>query len=254
MRLFTRPRAPFVARFYNLRVGRRQARAALEIDALLTDQPEVLGLVEAIGYNLPEIPGYVLVRDTSTLSRENVAAYVREDIYHPRFTRWHDLATAWLRTERPGIHEPRSFLDLRAGDTQVVVYHAPPPGIRDPETRERITVAAQQEGIDAIVHVMAPWTRERWHLWRLAERMKARGRSRILLADMNRDPDAGGPGALMLAEQIDGQVIGNTIDLSVGRHVDVVDFRNLHEVDGVDLLSDHRRALHVDLLVKVPLR
>lgn len=97
--------------FYNVRVGRRELVVRRELYAMLR-QPRTLAvfLVEASGYDLPRAPRFELVRDRSTRSRSNIAAYVRRG--HLRSAEWVDLRKTWRRTEHAGQHDPRSLLVL----------------------------------------------------------------------------------------------------------------------------------------------
>lgn len=218
--------------FYNLRVGRDLDQVRREIRALLVAEPLVLGLCEGVGYDLVEVPGYDLVRDRSTASRANIAAYVRRGKL--RNERWHDMHETWHRTEHPGVHEARSWLELRVGKTQVIVGHQPPKFTSNTEK-------AQAEGIAFLTGRMAPWTRANWT--KKGNKERALGRPRVVLMDANRRPNEGGPGPTQLARQIDGQVVGTSIDLAVVRGGKVSRVRYVKQPAGVLLRSDHPDAL-----------
>lgn len=221
-----------VAKFYNLRVGRPQVQVAREVSALLRYRPTVLGLCEATGYDLPRLDGYRLTRDTSSRSRANIAAYVAVDL--ARSEVWHDLNQTWSRTEGPGTHEARSWLEVRVGGCQFLIGHQPPKGTNN-------TLTAQAEGIALCDGRMAPWHRSDWPDRTNAEKVSARACPRVALADWNRFPQEKGPGPQSLAEQVKGWVAGRFIDGAVARGNDLR-LRDAEYQDtcaGVPLRSDH---------------
>lgn len=220
--------------FYNLRVGRSHVQVEVELRAIASLQPAVIGLCEAIGYDLPTIKGYQLVRDRSTVSRSNIAAYVRDDLKVSR-VRWRDLKETWHRTEHPGQHEPRSFLVLRVAGVQVIVHHQPPKGTNN-------VLLSQQEGVDAVARAMTPWKISK--LWK-----RSGHRPRVLIMDANRRAGEGGPGPSMLAERVEGWVVGSQIDCAVVRQAEVFNIRYVSSAAGVRLLSDHRHAFRFTLRV-----
>lgn len=217
---------------------------AREIRALLSLRPEVLGLAETIGYHLPAVPGYVLLRDTSRPGRSNVAAYVRADLYVEGSERWHDLTTEWKRWDHPGMHPARSALEFRIGHgVQVVVYHAPPLGIRDAHGAP-IAASAQREGLNLLTRRLAPERREGFSLRAARARLRALAAPRIVLQDANRDPSAPAtvPGPAALAAAIGGRVVGDKIDNAVVRRALVVFASYPRRVAGVLLRTDHGHA------------
>ncbi len=106
-------------------------------------RPDFIDVIEALGNDLPEIRGYVLIRDLSTLSRANIAAYVRDDLPLSH-VRWHDMEHGWPRIEGPArdargnlrIHEPRSFLTYRIARLRRGVAHDPDPRAKGGARRE----------------------------------------------------------------------------------------------------------------------
>jgi hypothetical protein len=223
--------------FYNLRVGRAQSRIRLEIRALLSWKPLVLGLCEAIGYDLENLPGYSQVRDRSTKSRANVAVYVREG--HLESVKWHDMHETWHRTEGPGEHEARAWAELRVDTDQVLVGHQPPKGTNN-------TFDAQMEGINFLTARMAPWTRQDWPDRNADSKVRAKERQRIVLADFNRRAGEPGPGPTLLANRIRGAITGARIDASVDRALDVTSHQYVNRVGNVILRSDHKAALIIN--------
>lgn len=219
--------------FYNLQVGRDRDQVARELRALLTDRPVLLGVCEATGYLLPRFRGYTLLRDTSRPSRANVAAWVREDLY--RHHRWHDLTETWTRTEHPGTHEPRSWLEVSTGrgavGMQTLVGHQPPKGTDN-------TQAAQAEGIALLERRMTPWRNPGW----TGNSSLARLRTRLVLMDANRRTGEPGPGPDTLAAAIGGRVVGQGIDCAVVRNGNPGAARYVRAAAGVTLGSDHERA------------
>lgn len=231
-----------VAKFYNVQVARDPAQVAKELNALLASGPEVLGLCETTGYKLPAVKGYKLFRDTSTRSRANVAAYVRATV-KTSSAHWHDCAETWDRTEHPGTHEPRSWLEFRLDGCQVMVGHQPPKGTSN-------THAAQAEGIDLGTARMAPWTGTRWDRKPPEEKTTAKARPRLSLADWNRRPTEAGPGPGQLARRIQGWTMGAKIDGAVARgDATPLGTKYVDCPQGVPLKSDHRDALVVRLSV-----
>jgi hypothetical protein len=221
--------------FYNLGPGRSSIRISQELRGMASMRPRVIGLVEAIGYPLPDLPDYRRVRDTTRPSRANVAAYVRRDLT-VKSVKWHDLSQTWPRTEMPGTHPPRSILELRVNGSQVIVYHAPP------QTKHPDSFKGQQEGIAALTRLMAPgvgaWSKKR---------------PRVALMDANRRPGEPGPGPDKLAAAIDGTTRGTRIDCAVTRKqpVDRVLYRR--HVPGAELGSDHKwGALQIVLPEETP--
>lgn len=220
--------------FYNLRVGRSNLQVMRELNALARTNPDVIGVCEGVGYALIAIPGYTLVRDRSTASRANVAAYVRSDLRLRRIS-WIDLAETWGRTQHRGQHPPRSYLSMFVDGVHVIVAHQPPKGTDN-------TRAAQQEGIDALVKAMAPWVGARRKFWPIARR-----RTRIVIFDANRTLAEDGPGPAELARRIGGHGISDRIDTAVFRNGVVTNIEYPQSVAGIALRSDHRHALRFRL-------
>jgi len=219
--------------FYNLRVGRSGAQVEKELRAMLSEwRPAILGLCEATGYALPGIKDYVLLRDTSSKSRANIAAYVKASLSGPDKIKWHDCQETWSRTEHPGTHEPRSWLEFRAGALQALIGHQPPKGTDN-------TKAAQKEGIDLCVRRMAPWTRSDWEERSQADKNAAKAQARISLADWNRRPGEDGPGPTQLAGRIGGFTIGAKIDGGVARSAKLVSVSYPQSAGSCRLCSDH---------------
>lgn len=225
-----------LVKFYNLQVSRDPAQVDREIQALLDSGPEVLGLCEATGYDLPDRGGYAKIRDRSNKSRANVAAYVNKALLGK--VTWHDLHETWTRTQHPGTHEPRSWIEARVGGVQLLIGHQPPKGTDN-------TKAAQQEGIDLLVARMAPWKQDDWSDRSEQDKADAKACPRISVADMNRGPNEDGPGPKALRNQIDGWTAGQQIDSATCRGGDCwlksVDY--VSDPQGVKLKSDHGDAL-----------
>lgn len=215
--------------FYNLRVGRSEGQVATEVRHLArTLRPRVLGLCEAVGYALPRLEDYHLVRDASRASRANVAAYVRRDST-VQWSRWRDLHETWSRTETTGTHPPRSILELRLDHLHVLVHHQPPQGTDN-------TLAAQNEGVDALTDAMTPWRDPKAADWSPKRTARAMDLPRVVLWDSNRRPGERGPGPDRLARQVRGQVFGHHIDNAVTRNLNL---RARYTTLGGDLRSDH---------------
>lgn len=200
-------------------------QVAAEIRAILSTGPAVLGLNEAVGHALPHVRGYQQVRDRTTESRANIAAYVRRDVPLTN-VRWHDLEETWSRTQHDGQHPPRSFVSFHAGGCKVAVAHQAPKGTDN-------TIAAQTEGITVLAEVLDT---------------KTVGRPALVLMDANRRRRETGPGPAVLARRLGGRVVGDRIDCAVvAGDVRVVEHRYVRRirVDGrtVRLRSDHPHAL-----------
>ena len=225
--------------FYNLDNYRSDAQVARELRAMARDRPHTIEVCEVIGNTLPDLPGYRLLRDRSTKSRENIAAYVREDL-PVGGPWWIDLTEDWGRTSGPGRHEPRSYLVFRLGRMQRITGHQPPRYTDN-------TIMAQQEGVDAVVRAMAPWTRKGWaerETW--VQRRIQRLRPRMLCWDGNRRTGEAGPGPDSVARRIGGEVhLGRRIDHAITRNVDVQSAHVVSTVDGIILESDHHHALRI---------
>lgn len=200
--------------------GRQVAR---ELAALAKAGPALIGVAEAIGYRLPRLDGYVLVRDTSRPGRANVALYVRRDQLLRRI-RWHDQHQTWSRTQHPGQHPARSILECRVNHCLVVVDHQPPKGTDN-------VLASQQESLNTVVRIAnRPWNRRR---------------PCLVLTDANRTASEPRslPGPAQLAHRIDGQVHGDRIDCLITRRLHVDALAYVHRAAGVLLKSDHHHAL-----------
>lgn len=226
--------------FYNLRVGRSVVQVRQELNAILDTKPAFLGMCEAVGYSLPRIDGYRLIRDRSTPSRANIAAYVkRGGLSH---VHWYDMDEKWPRTEHPGMHEPRSWLEFRYHGIQVLVGHQPPKFTKN-------TIPAQKEGIDFLTDRMAPWTHKEWKRRTEASKARSKARPRVVIMDANRGPREEGPGPKKLAQNIDGKIVGTRIDLGVYREARVANVGYPTHAGREPLLTDHKHGFSFDLIV-----
>lgn len=217
---------------------RGSTQLARELTAMVDDKPIVLALCETIFYALPQLPGYRRFRDTSTPGRNNIAAYVRNDHPVTRET-WFDMQQTWLRTEGPGRHPARAWLELRFDGMQALFGHQPP---KLPPRSGGIeaTLRCQQEGIDFLTERCAPWTRDGWSSRSASQQRRARVKPRLVIADWNRGPNEEGPGQKMLAERLgNGLVSGTHIDSMVSRSVPVISTRYDNTFEGVHLGTDH---------------
>lgn len=216
-------RVPFG--FYNLAPAgdpdRGSAFVARESEAIVNNRPrnplrrrpKVFGVVEAIGRRLPDLERYTLIRDTSTLSRANVALYVRKGL-KVGSVRWIDHQRDWKRPLHPGMHEPRSTLVVTVEQWSIVVAHAPQVG--DPMK------AARAEWLDIEAHLLAAANRS-WPV--------------LLLSDSNALWDE-------LRDRVAGTVMeGTPIESAHARHAVLRRVRVKPSVGGVPMLSDHKRCL-----------
>lgn len=209
--------------------GRGPGQVRLELSAIANNhrpdpdrpRPKVTGLLESIGYRLPRIHHYhPPIRSTRTKSRANVALYVlaRLELGH---LSWVDLDKTWPRTERRGVHEPRSILVQEVEDWRVIVAHAPQgPGRRLPRATNDALVEAREEWLDAMVDLM-------------------RGETPVIALT---DPNGLGDD---LVRRLGGSVVagGTAIEAVHGRGITLEHAHTPGSVNGVAMLSDHRRVL-----------
>lgn len=221
--------------FYNLRVSRPQLRVREEIHALLLSDPEILAGCEAVGYLLPEIPGYRLLRNRRTASHSNVFAYVSDEIPVTK-VRWQVLRKTWRRTQHAGQHEPRVILKFRAGGVRFAVTHAP-------QVDGANTMPARDEILSALALLACPWRRPLWNLLPAAVRDTEKLRPSVVLWD----PNALGKS---LATLVGGRDVGTAIEGAVSRGQVVASKGELiTHASGVELRSDHRHAFRFELWV-----
>lgn len=232
--------------FYNLRVGRNGAQVARELRAMASTKPLTIELVEALGYDLPKLDGYKLLRDTSTRGRANVAAYARDD-YPVKGPWWIQCHETWDRPKGPGRHWPREHMVYTFGRMQRIVGHVPPRYGNDN------AYASQRESIVKIADRMAPWRNNEGH-WRQTSRtgrLYNRLRPRAATCDFNRTKgEINGPS--MLAHLIGGKAHGERIDATVVRNVRVQSIRAVSSVKRVALRSDHGHAMRIAWTVRAP--
>lgn len=231
-------------RFYNLD-NYRGRETVDEIRALLEDRPLLLGVCEVHGNELPRLTGYTLVRDRSTRSRANIAAYVRHDVPLEGID-WLDLHGTWPRTNpgAAGIHEARSYLLLTLGRVPVVIWHQPPKNAHE-------SWRLQWEGVNAVVRVVAPWRVKAWRQDRTRVRRRlTKLRPWLVLGDGNRRKGETGPGPDALADMAGGEVYGPWVDqLTAGGQVKVTDARKFGRIDGEPLDSDHKGAVSYQVAI-----
>jgi len=231
--------------FYNLDNNRDPAQVTNELRGILTGwRPAVLGVCEA-SYDLPGVDGWRLPgRDRSRPGRENVAAYVKNNL-EVTDVKWHDCHETWTRTNpgASGQHPPRSILEFRAGRLHVWIAHQPPKWTDN-------TQNAQMEGIDKLEARMAPWTREDWSERTQNEQDEAYEQARVVLWDANRNRNEQGPGPGMLQQRIAGWTAGGRIDCATWRGGDCKGADSIAyptTADGVPLKSDHGSAFRFTL-------
>lgn len=197
--------------------GAAQLRAELAAQAnnLRPDpnrkRPKGIGLCEAIGYTLPTLDRYgPPIRDRSRPGRANLALYVGAwlDVDHE----WHDLDETWPRTEHPGTHPPRSILVAQVEDWRTIVGHAPPIAPHSGDARE--------EWLDAMVRLM-------------------RTPGPVLALT---DPNGLGPA---LVRRLGPETVagGTHVEAVHGRRVILDNAQAVESLNGVPMLTDHRRAL-----------
>ena len=221
-----------IVKFYNCAPagdpGRRE-QLPKELRALAKSGPRVIGLAEAIGYALPKLDGYTLIRDTTEPSRSNIATYVEKGLPLDLVT-WHDLSQTWSRTEHDGLHPARSWLEFHLDGDQFIVGHQPPKFTDN-------VLPSQREGVNLVVDLMAPWIAH--------GNGRGKDRRRMALADWNRSKYEVGPGPGEIARRIGGEVHGTHIDAAVTRNWDVHEAVYVETIRGTTLRSDHPSALVV---------
>lgn len=231
--------------FYNVDNGRDPGQVAKEVRALLDPRPAILGLCET-DMDLPGVEDYRLLRDRSRPGRQNIAAYVKDNL-EVSDLKWLDLTETWSRTnpQASGQHWPRSILEFRAGRLMVWVAHAPPKGTDN-------VAASQREHADKLVARMAPWTRDDWADRTSADKAAAKDQARVILWDANRKPGEGDHGPDSVGRSCDASHAGKKIDLSTYRGGEVKGMARAEyfsSIGGVPLKSDHGHAFRFDLLL-----
>lgn len=236
----------FVIAFYNLDNNRPVDQTNKEILAFLKEggpRPAVFGLCETGNTTLPDHADYRKIRDTTREGRDNIMAYVKKSLeFDPDTVKWFDCKETWHKTEGPGEHWARSWLEFRFDGCQCLVGHQPPKGTNNVQ-------ASQQEGVDLMVKRMAPWTRDDWDDRTEEDKKKAKAQPRVVIADMNRTCSEDGPGPKVVANKIDGGCVGGKIDMAVKRQAAYDNVRYPDNVNGVALKSDHGHAFLFDLTV-----
>lgn len=228
---------------YNLEEGRPMLEVIAEVLALLSpdrpNRPMILALVECVGYPLPHVDGYRVLRNRLTESAANVAAYVHESIPVSR-VRWRRMNRTWRRVKRTGVHPPRTILKFRAAakwwqratGVRVAVAH-------HPQDDGANTGPARLEHLEALANFLTPWRRARW--WRLLPakvRDREARRPRVVLWDSN-------GGAPTLANMTGGQIVALGVDGAVlrGPRTHGVALKAVRFVGDRPLRSDHGRAV-----------
>lgn len=212
-------RLPFAA--YNLGPAgdrpRRQARR--EIRALLRGRKAV-GLLEAIGHELPWSLTHRRIHNTSTLGRANVALYVRRGLRLGKLE-WVDHELDWPKVLHDGNHPARATLVQEVANWTVLVGHAPqaPRPVFGIGTNLALE-AAREEWLDITVRLM-------------------RRRGPVLLLS-----DPNGLGDELVRRLGPHAVAGGTSTEAVhGLRVVLVAAQTPGRVGGVPMRSDHSKAL-----------
>lgn len=225
--------------FYNLDNNRPDNQVERELRAIAAQGPDTIELCECIGNKLPKLKNYYLLRDTSSKSRMNIAAYVHTAYPKPK-TRWLDMKETWSRTQGPGRHEPRSYLEFSLARIQKIVAHQPPKYTDN-------VMASQWEGYTRILRAMVPWkNKKQWRRRSMISRTYARLRPRMLMWDSNRRAGENGPAPDRLATVVGGKLwLGERIDNAITRNMKVRDATLIKSVGGIPLKSDHGHAIRV---------
>lgn len=231
-----------------------------ELHGFLRSGALLIFLCETVRWGpLPGLPGMDKIRDTSTESRANVAAYVSRTLrFEPGSETWYDRKIEWERTEHDAAdestdnHPARSDLKFYADGHLWGGAHQPPRGIKSTHPpHDWVTDEAQQEGVDLWERWLAPWSdEERWKGRSEAAKRRARQRMRTLFWDPNRDPNAPlkVPGPNMLAARVMGEKEGTSIEGCVHRGGTLSRPRKQASVGGVKMGSDHKGAFLVNVV------
>lgn len=203
--------------FLNLGPGSTTSpdEANADIEAILRTNPALtLGCESVLKGPLPPAPkGVVKMRDTSTPGRANIFAYARDPDGEIR-EKWTDCSTEFPRAQHPhlGPHPARSILQFPFQGQQIVVAHKPP-----------LWKGAGK----------ARWEHDQ-RLRRIMNPDKDRDRAHLLFWDCN-----GMKGAQALARRVEGWVVGDKIDNSVVRRIQVVEHGYRRSVGGHTFATDH---------------
>lgn len=191
------------------------AEADSDIRAILRTNPALLLGCESVGKGALPAPGpnRVKIRDTSNSGRGNIFAYVR-DADESLDWKWTDCSKEFPRAEHPqlGPHPARSILQFPFQGEQIVVAHKPP----------------LWKGAGP-----ARWEHDQ-RLRRIMNPGKNQDRGRLLFWDCN-----GMKGAQALARRIDGWVVGDKIDNTVVRRIQVVEQGYRRSIGGHTFATDH---------------
>lgn len=190
---------------------------ALDESELEHGGADIVGIVEATGNPLAHMPGMACEVGTGP-SRGNIAVYVRRTLLTGGRRirgRWHDRRRTWPRTKGRGQHPARADFEVtNAGRLQIVVAHVPPkvPG----------ATGARLESIDALVHLLAPWTRPGWPLLRALQKRARRRRPRLLLIDHNHvgEEIARRTGMTLVGGGVDALLVGGDVEVAGHDYVD----------------------------------
>ena len=206
---------------WNLRVGRKPLKVAVEVDALLTRHDlDELTVQEAAAY-IPAIRRrlkgrYVVATGIGTAGRDS-AVISRKTLPRKR-RRIHRLSRqGWERKAgRPGLHHERKMVSQIVAGIRFGAPHLPPPaGLRQPMR------AAATHASWAKLHMLAArWMGTPW----------------VMAGDWNARPDS--PAALSLEVAADAQIKGSAIDWVMSHDVKVTNVRRIEHGSG-----DHRPVL-----------
>ena len=191
----------------------REAEA--DIRAILRTNPSLLMGCESNGKGqLPDGgKNHTKIRDQSNPGRGNIFAYVKGVDEKFRWE-WVDCSQEFPRAEAPGMHWARSILRFPYKGEQIVVAHKPPAW--------KGAGKARWEHDQKLRRILKPTS---------GYDLK---RSRMLFWDCN-----GMKGAKKLAERTDMRVVGEKIDNSLVRRVEVIEHGYREGVGGHRFATDH---------------
>ena len=188
-------------------------------------RPKVIALTEAISHRLPELPRYGKpIRSHTTLGRANLALYVRDGLEGPPPS-WVQHKATWPKVNDPRQqHAARSTLVKTLYDhgPTIVVGHGPQaPNPRLPDATNRALVEAREEWVDITARILDNYPQVIWL-----------GDPNGLLPHVRRalgDPRA--------------TVGGDSTDAVLVRGYILATASTPNSVNGVPMLTDHRKAL-----------
>jgi hypothetical protein len=188
-------------------------------------RPKGIALTESIGHHFPSLKHYGdPIRNRKTEGRANLALYLRNGLEGPP-AHWVDHQATWPKVNDPSRqHAPRATLikELHDHGPTIVVGHGPQaPNPRLPVATTRALVEARAEWVDITCRILRQYRHVIWL-----------GDPNGLLGDVRH-----GLGFKSVA------IGGDATDAVLVRGYFLEDARTVPSVNGVPMLTDHRKAL-----------